>query len=92
MTKTAPSRHEPGTRGRYGRGMEEARRLLARLERIETLDRRRARPAELLEELRALLVEAEAWARAERTVPDAAAEALDRCRALIQEPGRTLVA
>ncbi|MGE5275287.1 MAG: hypothetical protein ACM3QU_16190 [Verrucomicrobiota bacterium] len=72
--------------------MDEARRVLARLERIESLDRRRAHPAELVEEVRALLAEAEAWRRAERTVPDAAVEALDRCRALLEEPGRTLVA
>ena len=72
--------------------MEEARRVLARLERIEALDRRRAQPAQLLAEVRALLAEAEAWTRAERTVPDAALDAVDRCRALLEEPGRTLVA
>ena len=44
--------------------------MLARLERIETLDRQRAQPGDLLAELRALLTEAEAWARAERTVPE----------------------
>jgi hypothetical protein len=72
--------------------MDEARRVLARLERIESLDRKGARPAELLEEVRALLVEAEAWTRAERTVPDAAVDAVDRCRALLEESSRTLVA
>ena len=45
--------------------MEEARRVLARLERIESLDRAAAGPAELLEELRGLLRVAEAWVRAE---------------------------
>jgi DNA-binding response OmpR family regulator len=45
--------------------MEEARRLLERLDRIEALDRARAGPRELLAELRALLREAEAWSRAE---------------------------
>ena len=45
--------------------MEEARRVLERLERIESMQRADARPAELLEELRALLDEAEEWARAE---------------------------
>jgi hypothetical protein len=72
--------------------MDEARRVLARLERIESLDRERALPAELLVELRALLVEAEAWTRAERTVPDEATQAVDRCRALLEESGRTLLA
>lgn len=45
--------------------MEEARRLLERLDRIEALDRAQAEPRELLGELRALLHEAEAWSRAE---------------------------
>ena len=62
-------RHEPGThpwRTRvYGRCMEEARSVLERLERIESMRRANAGPVELLGELRALLREAEAWARAE---------------------------
>lgn len=45
--------------------MEEARRVLARLERIESLDRANAGPAEVLEELRGLLQDAEAWVRVE---------------------------
>ena len=40
--------------------MEEARRILARLERIEALDREHALPGVLLGELRTLLIEAEA--------------------------------
>ena len=72
--------------------MDEARRVLARLERIESLDRRRAHPAALLGELRALLAEAEAWTRAEREVPDTAVDALDRCRAALEDSGRSLVA
>jgi hypothetical protein len=72
--------------------MDEARRVLARLERIESLDRKGAHPAELLEEMRALLAEAEAWTRAERAVPDAAVDAVEHCRALLEESGRTLVA
>jgi hypothetical protein len=52
--------------------MDEAHALLARLERIEALDREGAPPALLLPELRALVHEAEAWARRER---DPAAEA-----------------
>lgn len=79
--------------------MEEARRVLARLERIEALDRARAAPPELLAELQVLLVEAEAWARAERPVPDEAVAAVERCRELLSRPenaernsGRTLLA
>jgi hypothetical protein len=72
--------------------MEEARRVLARLERIEALDRESARPGDLLAELRALLVEAEAWTRAERTVPDEAVDAVERCRALLEDSRRTLLA
>jgi hypothetical protein len=44
--------------------------LLARLERIDALDRRGAPPAELLPELRGLLRDAEGWSR-----PGAAGEA-----------------
>lgn len=45
--------------------MEEARGVLERLGRIETMRRANAGPAELLRELRCLLQEAEAWAEAE---------------------------
>ena len=58
--------------------MEEARRVLARLERIESLDRAAAEPAEVLEELRGLLRDAEAWVRAEGG--DDAGDALIRLR------------
>ncbi len=72
--------------------MEEARRVLARLERIEALEREEVLPAVLLAELRALLDEAEAWARAERGAPDSAADAVQRCRQMLQDPSRTLLA
>jgi hypothetical protein len=72
--------------------VDEARRVLARLERIETLDREHALPGDLLVELRALLVEAEAWTRAERTVPDEATKAVEKCRELLEESRRTLLA
>ena len=56
--------HLPG----YGRGMDERSRVaagvLARLERIERCGRR-GPASELLDELRALVPEAEAWARVE---------------------------
>jgi hypothetical protein len=45
--------------------MDESRAVLERLERIEALDRAGAGPSELLSELRALLGEAEEWARGE---------------------------
>ena len=45
--------------------METATRVLERLERIEALNRATAAPGELLDELRALLHEAEEWARSE---------------------------
>jgi hypothetical protein len=64
--------------------MEEARRVLARLERIEALQRERALPADLLDELRALLREAEEWARVEREVPESALDAVARGRQMLQ--------
>jgi hypothetical protein len=72
--------------------MEEARRVLARLERIEALERDSALPGVLLAELRALLAEAEAWTRVERGVPDTAADAVERCRQMLQDTSRTLLA
>ena len=45
--------------------MDEAAKVMQRLERIEALDRGRAGASELLDELRALVGEAEAWARVE---------------------------
>ena len=45
--------------------MEEARSVLERFERIESMRRANAGPVELLGELRALLQEAEAWTRLE---------------------------
>jgi hypothetical protein len=45
--------------------MEEARSVLERFERIESMRRANAGPVELLAELRALLHEAEAWTRVE---------------------------
>jgi hypothetical protein len=45
--------------------MEESRAVLERLQRIEALDRAGAGTSELLDELRALLGEAEEWSRTE---------------------------
>jgi len=62
--------------------MEEARRVIERLERIEALDRSSASPAELLAELRGLLHDAEAWVRVEGG--DAADEAVIRLRGALE--------
>ena len=72
--------------------MEEARRVLARLERIEALQREHALPADLLRELRALLEEAEAWARTEGEVPESALQAVARGRQMLLGASRTLLA
>jgi hypothetical protein len=71
--------------------MDEARRVLARLERIGALDRDRALPSVLLAELSALLREAEDWARIEREPPETALEAVARCRQMLERTSRTLV-
>jgi hypothetical protein len=47
-----------------GNGGDQASRVARRLERIEALDRERAPAGQLLDELRELVHEAEAWARA----------------------------
>ena len=59
--------------------MDEARAVLDRLDRIESLDREAAPAGELLDELRDLLREAETWLRAEPD-PHGAVEALAGCR------------
>jgi hypothetical protein len=45
--------------------MHEARRILERLQRIDALEQAAASPAELLAELRGLLLDAEAWVHVE---------------------------
>ncbi|MDH4177538.1 MAG: hypothetical protein OEW31_04085 [Thermoleophilia bacterium] len=59
--------------------MDEAHSILERLDRIESMQRAHADPAELLGELRALVREAEEWARAEGG--DAGCRAAARLRA-----------
>jgi hypothetical protein len=59
--------------------MDEARAVLVRLERIEALDRAGSPAGELLDEVKALLAEAEAWVRAEPGGTERAAAALERC-------------
>jgi hypothetical protein len=69
--------------------MEEARAVLRRLDRIERLDRARVPADVLLGELRALVDEAEAWARREGAGADAVAhlrEALDGAGVVARAP------
>ena len=71
----------------YVVGMDEAEKVVARLRRIDALERERAHPALLLTELRELVREAEAWTRAEAGLTDRAEAALERCRkALDRDP------
>jgi triphosphoribosyl-dephospho-CoA synthetase len=62
--------------------MEEARRVLERLARIEQLGQERAPSGELLDQLRELVREAETWLRAEPEPAEALA-ALARCQAAL---------
>jgi hypothetical protein len=64
--------------------MDEARAVLARLDRIETLEREDAPPGVLLEELRGLVHEAEAWAR--REGGERAKDAVERCASALATP------
>ena len=65
--------------------MEEARAVLDRLGRIETLERRGVPARLLLGEVRALLHEAELWARREGSGVEAAEATLERCRDALAE-------
>jgi hypothetical protein len=60
--------------------MDEARKVIERLERIDALQRAAAPAEALLAEVRALLREGEAWLAAERGSTDDAQTALERCR------------
>ena len=61
--------------------MDEARRVLERLGRIEALEERGAPPGALLAEVRVLLAEAEEWLAVEPVGTERAAVAVERCRA-----------
>jgi hypothetical protein len=67
--------------------MDEARQVLARLERIETLKAAGAGPRALLEELRTLLREGEEWAAVERDGMARAKRALNAFGAALAAPG-----
>jgi hypothetical protein len=62
--------------------MEEARRVLERLARIEELEHEQAPSDLLLDELRELVREAEAWVRVEPD-PEPANGAVERCRSAL---------
>ena len=64
--------------------MDEARAVLARLDRIEALEREGAPPGVLLEELRGLVREAEVWAREEGG--ERARAAVERCASALSAP------
>jgi hypothetical protein len=64
--------------------MDEARAVLARLDRIEALEREGAPPGVLLEELRGLVQEAEVWARVEGG--ERARAAVERCSSALGAP------
>jgi hypothetical protein len=75
--------------------MDEARSVLERLKRIQTLERRGSPAEELLAELRELVAEAEAWVRVEPGPTAGAEDAIERLRQAVGEPectGRTLLA
>ena len=64
--------------------MDDARAVLARLDRIETLEREGAPPGVLLEELRGLVHDAEEWAR--REGGERAKNAVERCASALGAP------
>jgi hypothetical protein len=64
--------------------MDEARAVLARLDRIEELEREDAPPGVLLEELRGLVQAAEVWARVEGD--ERARLAVRRCDTALSAP------
>jgi hypothetical protein len=64
--------------------MDEARAVIDRLDRIDELERAGAPPGTLLEELRGLVRDAEAWARLEGDAR--AAAAVERCGEALAVP------
>ncbi|HYM64651.1 MAG TPA: hypothetical protein VES61_08225 [Gaiellaceae bacterium] len=65
--------------------MEEAARVLERLDRIDALRAAGVAPPVLLLEVRGLLSDAESWIRAEGAGTEGAELALARCRAALNE-------
>ena len=65
--------------------MDEAERVLKRLDRIDALRAAGAASPVLLGEVRGLLSDAESWIRAEGAGMEGAERALDRCRTALDE-------
>jgi hypothetical protein len=73
--------------------MDEARQVIQRLERIDSLRRDGAPAADLLAEVRGLLVEGERWLAAERPEGvDRARAALAECQASLGTAGEEVIA
>ena len=72
--------------------MEEARRVLERLDRIEALNLGGAPTATVLDELRELVSDAESWLAAEGPGVEAAAHAVARCRTALDASPLTVSA
>lgn len=72
--------------------MEEARRVVERIERIERLRDAGGPRRALLAELRKLLEEGEAWLAVEPAGTDRARDALARCRRRLDEGEHRLIA
>jgi hypothetical protein len=70
--------------------MDEARKVIERLERIEALRRGEAPAAILLAEVRGLLRDGEAWLAAEGPATEGAEAALERCRVRIRDDGEVM--
>jgi hypothetical protein len=71
--------------------MDEARAVIARLRRIELLEAEGASPQHVLAEVRELMREAQAWARADRAGADVD-DAIARCRDALAREEAPLVA
>jgi hypothetical protein len=69
--------------------VEKEHAIFERLERIDGLRRKDAPAGVLLDEVRALLSEAEEWVRAEPDAPPRAVEAVARSRAALEAGERT---
>lgn len=67
--------------------MDEARTVLARLERIDALREAAAERPALLGELRALVRESEAWVRAEAALPERTLAAVARAEEVVAPLG-----
>jgi hypothetical protein len=64
--------------------VEKERAILERLERIDGLRQEDAPAGVLLDEVRALLSEAEEWVREEPDVPERTRSSIERCRAALE--------